>query len=100
MPDGLKQGMQPMPLWIVTVFWDGTEDIDPEKAARARSEMLKTGQTSYPTLYGEMGQDYETEQGRQAKALGLTLEDYRARLADTLLPVKGSPSNARETQDA
>lgn len=95
MPDNLKRGMAQMELWVVTVFWDGTEDIDPEKAARARSEMLRTGQTSYPTMYGEMGQDYETEQSRQAAALGLTLKEYRKRLVDTLLPVKELVPNAQ-----
>ncbi len=72
-------------MWIVIVYWDGTEDIDPEKAARARAAELQTGQTSYPALFGAKGVDWETEQGKQAVALGLTVEDYRKRLADKLL---------------
>lgn len=42
-----------------------------------------------------MGLDYDTEQKKQAKALGMTLEAYRRRLADSL-----SPATARPTASA
>lgn len=86
MPLDLRSALKPVGQWIITVFWDGVEDIDPEKAARARKTMLKTGQTGLPDIYAENGDDYETKQGSAAVALGLTLEEYRKRLADTLFP--------------
>ena len=86
MPLDLRGGIAPESLWRISVFWDGNEDIDPEKAAKARQVMLETGQLGYPTLYAEMGADYETEQRKQAEALGLSLVDYRKRLANKLLP--------------
>lgn len=86
MPPDLRAEMRPQMDWIVLVFWDGVEDIDAEKAARARKVMLESGQKSYPSMYAEMGADYETEQTKQARALGLTLEEYRRRLANKLFP--------------
>ena len=67
MPDELKAGMREMADWIVAVFWDGTEDIDPEKAAKARSEALKTGQTSYPTLFAEQGRITKPNSGARPR---------------------------------
>ena len=91
LPDQFREALQDPRTWTVLIYWDGTEDIDPEKAARARAAELKTGQTSYPTMYAEKGMDWETEQINQAKALGLTVEEYRKRLADTLLgPVQAA----------
>ena len=78
------------------------EGIDPEKAARARAAELQTGQTSYPAMYAEKGLDWETAQVDQAKALGLTVEVYRKRLADKLLgPVAPAviPTPDKERKD-
>lgn len=90
-PAGLQAGVRPFSEWVVVIFWDGTEDIDPEKAARAKAAMLETGQISYPSLFAEMGLDYENEQQAQAKALGMTVDEYRNRLADRLFPPIGQP---------
>jgi len=86
MPLDLRSGMLPVGQWIITVFWDGVEDIDPEKAANARKVMLTTGQTVLPDIYAENGDDYETKQQAGAASLGMTLEEYRKRLANTLFP--------------
>ena len=47
-----------------------------------------------------MGLDYENEQQAQAKALGMTVDEYRRRLADKLFPPPGQPganqSNAKK----
>jgi capsid protein len=92
MPLDLRTGMKPIGQWIITVFWDGVEDIDPEKAARAREVMLKTGQTSLPDIYAENGDDYENKQQMAADSLGMKLDEYRRRLADTLFPQQVQPS--------
>ena len=47
--------------------------------------MLKTGALTYPDLFAAKGQDWEEQQEKQAEALGLSVEDYRARLADSIL---------------
>ena len=100
MPLDLRGAVLPRSQWVVLVFWDGIEDIDLEKAAKARSEELGTGQTSFPTIYAEKGLDYETEQKKQAKSLGLTLEEYRTRLANKLLPDVQSASQPPVKQGA
>ena len=81
--------------WIIQVFWDEVEDdIDPVKAANARETELRTGQISYPTLFARRGLDYQTEHQKQAEALGMTLEQYRKRLADSLY---GTENKAKAT---
>jgi capsid protein len=85
MPDELRaQVMQPEE-WTVEVYWDGIEDIDPEKAARARTEELESGQTSYPTMFAEKGTDWRKEQERMAESLGMTVAEYQRRLANSML---------------
>lgn len=64
--------------------WDPAEDIDPNKTASARLTDLQTGSTSYQAIFGAMGLDWETEQQRQAEALGVSLDDYRALLRQKL----------------
>jgi lambda family phage portal protein len=64
--------------------WDPAEDIDPNKTANARLTDLQTGATTYQDIYGEKGQDWETQQLAQAKALGVTLDQYRALLRQKL----------------
>lgn len=100
MPLDLRRNILPDSLWNISVFWDGVEDIDPEKAAKARQVMLETGQIGFPALYAEMGADYETEQNKQAEALGLSLVEYRQRLAHKLLPSPPAPVSAANTQEA
>lgn len=80
--------------------WDPLTDIDPSKTRSAQAQGLQTGLTSLPTEYARAGLDYRVEMGKQAKALGLTLADYQARVAAALLPnpaVAPSPAlNAAE----
>jgi capsid protein len=85
MPAELRGRVLPPDEWQVLVYWDGVEDIDQEKAARARDVELGTGQTSYPTMYAEKGMDWEKEQTRAAESFGLTVEEYRDRLANKML---------------
>jgi capsid protein len=100
LPVQFRGQMLPLDQWQVLIYWDGVEDIDPEKAARARKAELESGQTSYPSMYAEKGQDWETEQNNQAKALGLTIKEYRRRLADKLLgPSPKDTYKAEEIDD-
>ena len=98
-PGYLPEGLPPAAEWIVTWYWDGLEDIDPEKAAKSAQVRLRSGQTSYPALYAPAGLDHETEMSKQAAALGMSLEEYRRRLADSLLGPTGS-TESRSQSDA
>ncbi|TXH50111.1 MAG: phage portal protein [Desulfurellales bacterium] len=71
--------------------WDPLTDIDPQKTRAAQAEALKSGLTSLPTEYARLGLDWRVEMIKQAKALGLTLSDYQARVAANLLPAPPVP---------
>ncbi|MDD4888323.1 MAG: phage portal protein [Phycisphaerae bacterium] len=90
---GYLPELPPFAQWTVWVFWDEiSEDINPLQAADASRVELESGQLSIPTMFARKGQDYETEQSKAAQGLGLTLAQYRKRLADKLLGAEqGSP---------
>jgi len=96
-PGYLPAGLPPAVEWTVAWYWDGLEDIDPEKAARSQRIKLESGQTSYPALYAAAGLDHQTEMTKQAESLGLSLDEYRRRLADKLL---GPPKSAQPAVQA
>ena len=100
LPNYLPAALPPFAAWNVQIFWDEVEDdIDPVKAAKARATELETGQISYPTLHARRGIDSATEHQKQAEALGLSLPDFRKRLADKLFgngnvtPATSTPIN-------
>lgn len=93
-PNEIRSQLASSDRWRLSVYWDGIDDIDPEKAAKARAVELETGQTSYPRLFADKGSDWENEQTQQAKALGLTIEEYRKRLTDKLFGSKQAESPA------
>lgn len=64
--------------------WDPSEDLDPSKTATARWTSLESGLLSYQQAFAEMGLDWQTEQSRQAEALGITVDEYRALLRQKL----------------
>ena len=68
--------------------WDGYEHVDPQKEANAAETMLATGQACLPDLIAKQGGDWEALQQKAAASLGLTIEDYRERLADKLFGPK------------
>lgn len=103
-------GLVPISQWQINWFWDGLDDIDPQKAATATKTQLESFQTTLPQVWAEQGRDWEEQMEMQAEALGLTLPEYQKRLADKLLdpvapvetaatPTKESP-NATETKVA
>lgn len=65
--------------------WDPSEDLDPVKTANARAIDLACGMTSFQEQFSAKGQEWETEMTRQAEALGLSLDEYRALLRQKLL---------------
>lgn len=88
--------------------WDGYEHVDPQKEANATETMLATGQTCIPDVVAKGGGDWEVLQEKAAKSLGLTLEEYRERLADKLFgpkpmapvaPMGGSSESDAEVED-
>lgn len=60
--------------------WDGRPHVDPQKEATAQEKRLRNGTTSFPIEFAREGLDWQVEMERQAMALGLTLDDYRAAL--------------------
>jgi hypothetical protein len=80
--------------WAVSVFWDELGDIDEVKSATAIEIKLRSGQTSYQSVFAAAGKDGTSEMERQAEALGMTLEEYRSRLAGKLLGPAGQPTGA------
>lgn len=80
--------------------WDGYEHVDPQKEANATETMLRSGQTNLPDVIAKGGGDWEVHQEKAAKGLGLSVKDYRARLADYLLgPVAPEPVAADTTAE-
>lgn len=77
--------LPPVSEWTVTVFWDELGDIDEVKSATAMEIKLRSGQTSYPSVFAAAGKDGLSEQQRQAEFLGLSLAEYRSRLTAKLL---------------
>lgn len=71
-------------------FWDGTELLDPREMG-AKSEGLRTGQTTHNRIWAQKGYDVEAEWEAQAKLLGISLDEYRRRVADAIFNT-GMPS--------
>lgn len=80
--------------------WTPFEHVDPLKEANASAVKLANGLASIPSYYAELGLDWETELAKQAEALGLSLEDYRRRLADKLLGPQGEQVNRSNAEIA
>jgi len=66
-------------------YWPGIEHVDELKAANAARVRIESGQSSIATEQARSGYDWEEQQIQQAACLGLTVEEYRSRLADKLL---------------
>lgn len=75
--------------------WDARPIIDEESDAKASAERLKTGQSVLPMEYQRRGYGNTNDQLRLgAQALGMTLQQYQARIADSLFgpaPIAAEP---------
>ena len=75
--------------------WPGIgEHADPDKVAKGQAQRLRNGTTSLPDELAEQGQDWEDVAAKNAKALGVPVEEYRRRLFDTILPPAPAPAAA------
>lgn len=93
-PDGLPLVTE----WSHEWQWDGFEHVDPSKEANADETRLKSGMASIPDLCAKQGIDWESMQRKQALALGLTIDEYRTRLADAMF-ANVSKSIAPDAED-
>jgi capsid protein len=79
--------------------WDGDEHVDPTKEADATETRIAIGISSYPDECAKLGNDFEMVHMKNAQALGMTVEEYRTRLADRLLgPKTVPPQQAGQSQ--
>jgi len=69
--------------------WTPFEHVDPLKEANAHAVRLSNGLASIPTYYATQGLDWESELEKQATALGISIDEYKRRLADKLLGPQG-----------
>lgn len=65
-------------------FWDGREHVDPTKNATARAMNLASGVTHRGIEYAIEGRDVDYEDDRAAELCGLSVPDYRRRVADKI----------------
>ncbi len=80
-------------------YWPGIEHVDELKAANAARVRIESGQSSIATEQARSGYDWEEQQIQQAACLGLTVEEYRKRLADKLLGAVAQTQNNTEDTD-
>ncbi|MCL1999912.1 MAG: hypothetical protein FWG74_00620, partial [Planctomycetes bacterium] len=90
------------PAWVITGdalarnlphrwFWDGMEHVDPLKEANAAMIRLASGCSSIPEEQSRRGVDYETSARAAAKALGVTVGQYRALVRQKLFGTSEVP---------
>lgn len=81
-------------------FWDGREHVDPTKNANARSVNLANGTTHRALEYQIDGRDMDYEDQIAAEGFGMTVPEYRQRIADALLgPDALKMATAKAEQD-
>ena len=66
--------------------WDGDEHVDPTKEADAAETRVRMGLSCLQDECTSLGKDFATIQKNNAEAMGLSLVEYRKRLADYYLP--------------
>lgn len=100
-PGMIPDGLPIVADWSHEWHWDGFEHVDPSKEANADETRLKSGMASIPDLCAKQGIDYETMHRKAAMALGLTVQEYRERLADAMFAsVSKSTSDTGDVADA
>ena len=70
--------------------WNAKPQSDPEKTANARKTSLGCGVTSLGRVYAEDGLDFEDEIVAMATEYGVSTEEMRAKLMDSVF-ANGSP---------
>jgi capsid protein len=70
-------------------YWDGImEHQDPSKEANAAEKRIKMGLLSPQEYFSSEGKDWLKEQQNMAESLGLTLEEYRENLKNSIFGIK------------
>ena len=82
-----------------TYNWVGHEWANPMQAATADETNLRTGCDTYARVWGRKGQDYRKAFAGNAKALGLTVDEYREQVLIPNLVSKGVPAQAPEEEE-
>lgn len=77
LPDEARKRL-PMHAWR----WDGDEHVDPTKEADATVTRVAYGLTALTDEVAALGADIEIVQRKNAEAFGLSIEEYRKRIAD------------------
>lgn len=97
LPDPVVPGI-PRSHWL----WDGQDFTDPREA-QARFTALQGGFESLPRLYAKRGLDMEAEFTASAKALGVSLDEYRRLIREQLFKPAApaiAPTETNEEDDA
>lgn len=87
--------------WPRQWFWPGWEHVDPSREANAQQTRLACGATSFPREFAREGLDWEAEMKAQAKALGISLQEYQALLRQKLFgaPARPKPGAKEDETD-
>lgn len=83
-------------------FWDGREHVDPTKNANAAASNVALGISHRALEYAMAGRDMDYEDAIAAEGFGLSVQEYRLRLADNVLgpdAIAAAQANA-DAQDA
>lgn len=99
-PGYLPDGVPPMSWWKIVVHWDCLDDVEPAKAATAHQTEIESFQRSLPAIYARRGEDWETEAARNADALGLALDEYKALVVQKLFKQPQPATQPQEVEDA
>ena len=90
----------PLDEWLVEWFWTGRDHVDPKKEADAQGVRLRHGTTHRAREYAKAGCDVDSEDEKAAASYGISVEDYRARIADaTFGPVTVLPADEEDDEE-
>lgn len=76
-PGLIPSGIPPFAEWSVDWMWDGREHVDPVKEATAQEIRLRNGTTSPQIEASREGRDWEQIDLQNARAYGMSLEQWR-----------------------
>lgn len=78
--------------------WDGEEHVDPTKEADATVTRISFGLTARRDEIGRLGGDIDVIDKQNADSLGLTVQEYRARLADKFFGAQVASSSQEQPE--
>jgi capsid protein len=74
-------------------YWDGQDYLDPREAS-ANDISLKNGSRTHVGIAAKQGKDIEAEWEAQAKLLGMTIDEYRKSVRESLFKAMAAPAAA------